>query len=110
MWWFKFLIFLLETAHPSTPHPKKEIVTPIPVSEVVTVLLKILTPFPLWQSITDSSIITRYLKNTMYFSKSYYSLIMIFNDLFRRWYYEKNDWIVSDEIEDDEQGKLTYLF
>ena len=24
---------------------------------------------------------------------------------FRRWYYEKNDWIVSDEIEDDEQGK-----
>jgi hypothetical protein len=35
---------------------------------------------------------------------------MIFNVLFRRWYYEKNDWIVSDEIEDDEQGKLTYLF
>ena len=25
---------------------------------------------------------------------------------FRRWYYEKNDWIVSDEIEDEEQGEL----
>ncbi len=46
----------------------------------------------------------------MYVLKSSSSFILIFNDLFRRWYYEKNDWIVSDEIEDDEQGKLTYLF